>query len=92
MVSPKARTEDAENLTGVEPDNPMVAASRRAGASDEEDEEQENEVLREARRMAELRDRAEAAARKVGWKTAAGIGIGSAALIAAALYANRKRD
>lgn len=50
----------------------------------------ENEVLREVRRVREL---AESAVNKVGWKTAAGIGVGSAALIAALLYAGRnKRD
>jgi hypothetical protein len=75
------------------PDNdaedPIVAASRDASALPEEEE---NEVLRETRRIRELRDKAEAAARKVGWKTAAGIGIGSAAVLAAVLYANRKKD
>ena len=46
----------------------------------------ENEVLRAAREAKELAMRA---ASKIGWKTAAGIGVGSAALIAALLYANR---
>lgn len=49
----------------------------------------ENDILAEARRIREL---AESAAAKVDWKKAAGIGIGSAAIIAAALYASRKRD
>ncbi len=74
-----------------QPDDPMVTASRNATASAGEDEE-ENEVLRETRRAYDLRDKAERAARKVGWKTAAGIGIGSAAVLAAALYAGRKKD
>jgi hypothetical protein len=71
-------------------EDPIVAASRDASAMPQEDEE--NEVLRETRRLRDLRERAERAAGKVGWKTAAGIGIGSAALLAAALYANRKKD
>lgn len=62
-------------------------------------EEEENEVLRAARERQQQReaaDRAEAADKdaakgKRGWKTAAaaGLGIGSAAVIAALLYANR---
>jgi len=51
--------------------------------------EEENEVLRETRAAKELREKAN---RKLGWKTAAGIGVGSAALIAALLYANRDKD
>lgn len=74
-----------------EHDDPMVTASRNATAGNG-DEELENEVLRETRRVHELRDKAERAARKVGWKAAAGIGIGSAAVLAAALYASRKKD
>ena len=66
------------------------------------EEEEENEVLRAARERQQQREAAEAteaadkeAAKgengKRGWKTAAaaGIGIGSAAVIAALLYANR---
>jgi hypothetical protein len=71
-------------------EDPIVAASRDASALPEEEEE--NEVLRETRRIRDLREKAEAAARKVGWKTAAGIGIGSAAVLAAVLYANRKKS
>lgn len=73
-----------------EAEDPMVTASRAATASGVESEE--NEVLRETRRVHDLRQKAERAARKVGWKTAAGIGIGSAAVLAAALYAGRKKD
>lgn len=53
---------------------------------------EENEVVRETRLARDLRAKAEKAAKSVNWKTAAGIGIGSAALIAAALYAGRKKD
>lgn len=62
-------------------------------------EEEENEVLRAARERQQQREAAEAAQAadeeaakgKRGWKTAAaaGLGIGSAAVIAALLYANR---
>lgn len=68
----------------------------------QDDEQEENEVLRAAReqqQQKEAADAAEAADRdaakgengKRGWKTAAaaGLGIGSAAVIAALLYANR---
>ncbi|WP_194954185.1 hypothetical protein [Sphingopyxis solisilvae] len=64
-------------------------------------EPEENEVLRaarEQRQQQEAADAAEAADKeaakgKRGWKTAAaaGIGIGSAAVIAALLYANRDK-
>ena len=66
-------------------------------------EESENEVLRAARELQAQKEAAEATeaadkeaetgtGKKVGWKTAAaaaGIGIGSAAVLAALLYANR---
>ena len=65
-------------------------------------EEEENEVLRaarERRQQKEAADASEAADKEVakgkraGWKTAAaaGLGIGSAAVIAALLYANRDK-
>ncbi len=51
----------------------------------------ENEAMREARRVKE--QKAAKAKRAVGWKTAAGIGIGSAAVAAALIFANRgKKD
>lgn len=60
---------------------------------------EENDILREARLAKEARERAEAAAeaaskteRKVGWKTAAAAGLGSAAIMAALIYATRNRD
>lgn len=62
-------------------------------------EETENEVLRAARELQAQKEAADAteaadkdAGKKKGWKTAAtaaGIGIGSAAVLAALLYANR---
>ncbi|KTE44230.1 MULTISPECIES: hypothetical protein [unclassified Sphingopyxis] len=64
-------------------------------------EETENEVLRAARELqaqkeaaeaTEAADKGAAGGKKIGWKTAAaaaGIGIGSAAVLAALLYANR---
>lgn len=82
--------DQSERTGDKEPEDPRVAASRDASALPELDEE--NEVLRETRRVHDLRERAERAASKVGWKAAAGIGIGSAALLAAALYASRKKD
>lgn len=65
-------------------------------------DEEENEVLRAARELQaqkEAADAAEAAEKEAakdgkkgfGWKTAAGIGVGSAAVLAALLYANRDK-
>ncbi len=70
------------------PDAPAEDAISPAAA----DGPEENEVVRETRLARDLRTKAEKAAKSVNWKTAAGIGIGSAALIAAALYASRKKD
>lgn len=58
------------------------------------DDDEENEVVRAARELQaqkEAADRADEAkgGKKIGWKAAAGIGIGSAAVLAALLYANR---
>lgn len=61
------------------------------------DQEGENEVLRETRELKAQKEAAEAAGaeapgkRGIGWKTAAGIGVGSAAVLAALLYANRDK-
>ncbi len=54
---------------------------------------EENEVLRAAREAKEARERAEGKKkdRKLGWKTAAAAGLGSAAIMAALLYANREK-
>lgn len=58
-----------------------------------DDEGEENEVLRAAREAKEARDRADGQRtdRKLGWKTAAAAGLGSAAIIAALLYVNRDK-
>ena len=55
-----------------------------------EDTPPDNETMREVKRA---KARKEAAEEKggIGWKTAAGIGIGSAALAAALIYANKAR-
>jgi hypothetical protein len=51
----------------------------------------DNETMREVKRA---KARKEAAEKKggLGWKTAAGIGIGSAALAAALIYASKSKD
>ena len=64
-------------------------------------DEDENEVLRAAREQQAQKEAAEATeaadreaakgGRKIGWKTAAWIGVGSAAVLAALLYANRDK-
>ena len=64
-------------------------------------DEDENEVLRAAREQQAQKEAAEATeaadreaakgGRKIGWKTAAGFGVGSAAVLAALLYANRDK-
>jgi hypothetical protein len=64
-----------------------------------EPEQPENEVMRAAREAKAQAEKAETGAAdpakgnkpKVGWKTGVGIGVGSAALLAALLYANRKK-
>lgn len=51
----------------------------------------ENEAMQEARRV--KAQKAAKAKRAAGWKTAAGIGIGSAAIAAAIIFTNRgKKD
>lgn len=63
-------------------------------------EAEENEVLRAARESREQKAAADASEealkndgnkRALGWKTAAGVGVGSAALLAALLFANRSK-
>lgn len=49
----------------------------------------ENEAMQEARRV--KAQNAAKAKRSAGWKTAAGIGIGSAAIAAALIFANRNK-
>lgn len=50
----------------------------------------DNETMREVKR-AKARKQAPEDKGGIGWKTAAGIGIGSAALAAALIYANKAR-
>ncbi|MEQ1726533.1 MAG: hypothetical protein ABL882_11480 [Sphingopyxis sp.] len=55
---------------------------------------EENEVLRAAREAKEARMRASASQsdkKGINWKTAAAAGLGSAAIIAALLYAQRDK-
>ncbi len=57
-------------------------------------EKPENEAIRAVK---QAKARAEAVADKtekkpINWKTAAGVGIGSAAVLAALIYANKKRN
>ena len=63
-------------------------------------DEEENEVLRAARELQAQKEAAEATeaadkaagakgGKKIGWKTAAGIGVGSAAVLAALLFVIR---
>ena len=63
-------------------------------------EAEENEVLRAARESREQKAAADASEEELkndgnkrgfGWKTAASIGVGSAAVLAALLYANRNK-
>lgn len=56
----------------------------------DDEETPDNETMREVKRA---KAAAKAAEKKggLGWKTAAGIGIGSAAIAAALIYANRAR-
>lgn len=57
-----------------------------------EGEAEENEVLRAAREAKEARERASQSGKKgINWKTAAAAGLGSAAIIAALLYAQRDK-
>jgi hypothetical protein len=50
----------------------------------------DNETMREVKR-AKARKAAVEEKSSISWKTAAGVGIGSAALVAALLYANKAR-
>lgn len=59
--------------------------------SDPKDEPKpDNETMREVKR-AKARKEALAEKSAINWKTAAGVGIGSAALVAALMYANKAR-
>jgi hypothetical protein len=63
-------------------------APNTAVPENNEIEAPENEVLRETRAANAHKDAGSKGA-KLDWKTAAGLGVGSAAVIAALLYANR---
>lgn len=59
---------------------------------DDQDETPDNETMRAVKRAKTAREGAEKKS-ALNWKTAAGIGIGSAAIAAALIYANkRKKD
>ena len=67
-------------------------------ADEHDDTPPDNETMREVKRAkarkAAAKKAAETASDKlasINWKTAAGIGIGSAAVVAALLYANKAR-
>lgn len=55
-----------------------------------DNETRDNETMREVKR-AKARKEAAEDKNSLGWKTAAGIGIGSAALAAALIYASKSR-
>ena len=62
---------------------------------EESPELEENEVLRAAREAKEARQRAsmsQSSKKGINWKTAAAAGLGSAAIIAALIYAQRDKD
>jgi hypothetical protein len=59
-----------------------------------DNETPDNETMREVKRAKARKEAAEDTAKDkggMGWKTAAGIGIGSAALAAALIYASKAR-
>ena len=82
---------------GMSPSSdPEVAKEMSAALKRIRELEMENEVLRAAREAKEARERAAAAdekhaahKRRIDWKTAAAAGLGSAAVIAALIYARR---
>jgi LPXTG-motif cell wall-anchored protein len=57
----------------------------------DEDTPPDNETMREVKRAKARKEAAEPKTGGMGWKTAAGIGIGSAALAAALIYASKAR-
>lgn len=60
--------------------------------SDTDDTPEENETLRAVKQAKASAKAADDSGKKpLNWKTAAGIGIGSAAVVAALLYANKAR-
>ncbi len=60
--------------------------------ADDIDQPEDNEAIRAAKRAKRAKASAdENESKTMGWKTAAGIGIGSAAVVAALIYANKAR-
>ena len=63
--------------------------------SDNEEKPEDNEAVRAVRRArarAEAAEAAEGDKKPINWKAAAGIGIGSAAILGALIYANKTRN
>lgn len=60
--------------------------------SDNEVKPEDNEAIREVKHARARKEGAEGDKKPVNWKTAAGIGIGSAAILGALIYANRNRS
>jgi outer membrane biosynthesis protein TonB len=88
-ATPKAATKPAAKPTAKKP---APAKPRAAKAKTAAEVAPENEVMRETRAAIAHKETGAnkgSAAAKLDWKTAAGIGVGSAAVIAALLYANR---
>lgn len=54
-------------------------------------EKPDNQAVRAAKSAKSVKPKAKADKKPVNWKAAAGIGIGSAAVLAALLYANKAR-
>jgi hypothetical protein len=63
---------------------------KRFMSNKDKDPQPDNETMREVKRAKARKEAAEKAG-GIGWKTAAGIGIGSAALTAALIYATKAR-
>ena len=60
--------------------------------ADTDETPEDNETVRAVKSAkARAKAAAEQAAKSINWKTAAGIGIGSAAVMAALIYANKNR-
>ena len=60
--------------------------------SDNDEKPEDNEAIREVKRARARKEGAEGEKKPVNWKAAAGIGIGSAAILGALIYANRNRS
>lgn len=88
MSDPKTTPPPSPETGDATPAPAPAPAAPAAG----EDSDSENEVLATVRQAKEQAVRAAQSA-GIGWKTAAaGLGIGSAALLAALLYSNRNKS